>query len=177
MQQLTGDADRSRYLATMAKVPLFRYLKPEPLSRLYDLSEVLRYASEERVITEGEMSPYLFAVLDGSVNVSVTDSAGRDVYISVVGAGFAFGEAGIFLSVKRTANITSAEKCTILRIHREKFLRFIKDEPSAGIQLLMVIIYGLLRKLREVNQELAFERKSDIGQDDIDDLVAEFMKG
>jgi CRP/FNR family cyclic AMP-dependent transcriptional regulator len=41
----------------------------------------------------------------------------------------------------------------------------------------MVIIYGLLRKLREANQELAFERKSDVGQDDIDDLVADFMKG
>ncbi len=42
--------------------------------------------------------------------------------------------------------------------------------------MLLIIIYGLLRKLRESNQELAFERKSVIAQDDIDDIVESFMK-
>ena len=38
--------------------------------------------------------------------------------------------------------------------------------------MLMIIIYSLLKKLRDANQELAFERKSDIDQNDIDSLVA-----
>jgi hypothetical protein len=40
----------------------------------------------------------------------------------------------------------------------------------------MIIIYGLLRKLRETNQELAYERKADMGQEDIDDLVESLLK-
>jgi hypothetical protein len=38
-----------------------------------------------------------------------------------------------------------------------------------------MIIYGLLRKLREANQELAFERRFDSDQSDIDALIAETM--
>ena len=37
----------------------------------------------------------------------------------------------------------------------------------------MLIIYSLLRKLRAANQELAFERRADIHQDDVDALVAQ----
>ena len=40
----------------------------------------------------------------------------------------------------------------------------------------MNIIYGMLRKLREANQELAFERRDDFKQDDIDSLIKE-MRG
>jgi hypothetical protein len=51
-------------------------------------------------------------------------------------------------------------------------VKFIRTSPAAGNKILMVIIHGLLRKLKMVNHELAFERKSDMDQDDIDQLVA-----
>ena len=42
---------------------------------------------------------------------------------------------------------------------------------SESILLLMIIIYSLLRKLLDANQELAFERKEDLDQDDIDSFI------
>jgi hypothetical protein len=38
----------------------------------------------------------------------------------------------------------------------------------------MVVIYSLLNKLRDANQELAFERRVDVGQADVDSIVSEF---
>ena len=47
--------------------------------------------------------------------------------------------------------------------------------PIAASALLMMIIFSLLRKLKESNQELAYERKEDFAQDDIDALVNDML--
>ena len=161
----------------LKKCKLFRYLEDAALQEILTISEIVEYDPEERIISEGEISSYLYAVLDGTVNVLVKEQSGEEVFVSVIGEGDLFGEAGIFLSVKRTANIVSCDETVVLRIDRENLLGFIRKYPSAGVKMLMIIIYSLLRKLRESNQELAFERKNVIGQDDIDDIVGNFMKG
>ncbi|MCK5198011.1 MAG: cyclic nucleotide-binding domain-containing protein, partial [Spirochaetales bacterium] len=112
-----------------------------------------------------------YAVVEGSVRVSALESEGKDVYICTIGDGEIFGEAGIFMNVKRTASVTSCTETIVFRIERTQMLKFLKENPVAGNKFFMVMIYGLLKKLKEVNRELAYERKTDIDQDDIDALV------
>jgi len=52
---------------------------------------------------------------------------------------------------------------------------FIRSKPAGGNKLLLVIIYSLLRKLRAANQELAYERKADMDQADVDSLMADML--
>jgi CRP-like cAMP-binding protein len=170
------DKQRAYYLSKMRKVLIFRYLEDGALIRILQISNIISYKKNDYIISEGETSPYLFAVLEGSINVSVKKEEGKDIFICMIGEGEVFGEAGIFLTVKRTANVISTENTTILRIHRKDLLDFIKQQPTAGIKLLMIIIYSLLKKLRDANQELAFERKADIEQEDIDLIVQNLMK-
>ena len=54
-------------------------------------------------------------------------------------------------------------------------LKFINKHQGAGNKILMLIIYSLLRKLRDANQEIAFERKSDVTQEDIDSIIEDFV--
>ena len=170
---MSGDGNGS-YVSSMKGVVTFKYFSEEAIRDLLSKSEVLGFAEGDTIIREGEKSPYFFAVLEGTVNVTVHDGA-KEVFISAIGKGDVFGEAGIFLSVKRTANVASAAKTTLVRIHRDSLLRFIKERPSEGVKFLMIIIYSLLKKLRDANQELAFERKSDVQQDDIDSMVRSIM--
>ena len=79
------------------------------------------------------------------------------------------------MKVKRTASVTSSTKTTVFRIERTQMLKFIKENPSAGNKFFMVMIYGLLKKLKETNRELAYERKADVDQDDIDALVNDLL--
>ncbi len=168
-----GDGNGS-YVSNMKGVVTFKYFSEEAIRDLLSKSEIMSYREGDTIIREGEKSPYFFAVLEGTVNVTVHDGA-KEVFISAIGKGDVFGEAGIFLSVKRTANVASAAQTTLVRIHRDSLLRFIQERPSEGVKFLMIIIYSLLKKLRDANQELAFERKSDVQQDDIDSLVRSIM--
>lgn len=154
----------------------FKFLDEDDRRALAERCAVFRYSDGEAIITEGEISPYLFAVLEGSANVSV-EKSGKEVYICMIGAGEIVGEAGLFMNTKRTAKVVACGDSTILRLDRESFLSYLSKHPRGGSRVLLVIIYGLLKKLRETNQELAFERKADVSQSDIDDMVARLMLG
>ncbi len=146
------------------------------MDRIIAISRFVSYDQDEKIIAKGEQSPDLYAVMAGTVHVVVPAAKTGAVFISSIGEGDVFGEAGIFLSVKRTADVISADSVTVLRIGRQDMINFIKSRPEAGIKILMLIIYSLLKKLKEANLELAFERKADISQNDIDAMVEEVMK-
>lgn len=149
----------------------FRYLDDAELDRLFSVGSIVEYDLEEPIVQEGELDQNFFGILEGTVSVTVKERDGRDVFMSSLGAGDVFGEAGFFLNIKRTATVTSLGKTVTIRLKRKDITSLIRDFPAAGNKILLVTIYGLLRKLKMVNQELAYERKADMCQDDVDDLV------
>jgi CRP/FNR family transcriptional regulator, cyclic AMP receptor protein len=172
--------EKLNYLKSYKQIVALKYLKDDELKQFIKVTDIISYGKKEIIIKEGEYSPYIFGVLSGSVAVTVSEiekeKKDDDVYICTIGKGDIFGEAGIFMNVKRTANVISTDKTTIFSIHRKEFLQFIKEHPGIGIKILMLVIFSLLRKLKEANHELAFERKADIDQNDVDGLVDKIMK-
>lgn len=155
---------------------MFHYLSEPEIDVLLGACEQVVFAKDERIIIEREPGDCLYLILSGSARVTVEEN-GRDAYICTLGAGEVFGEAGLFLNLKRTANVAASDDgTTVLRVKRAEFMRFIREHPAAGIKVLFMIIYSLLAKLREANLELAFERRDDIAQDDIDDLLKEYLE-
>lgn len=167
------DTGKEKYLSKIKDVLIFKYLTSDEMIDLLKVSDIIRYGENARIVVEGDVTPFFFAILEGQVNITVTKQDGKEAFICTLGAGDVFGEAGIFLKVKRTANVWSMENTTILRISRVDMFKFIKNNQTAGIKILMLVIYSMLKKLRMTNQELAFERTADMNQNDIDDLIKE----
>jgi CRP-like cAMP-binding protein len=160
----------------LRRINTFRFLSESELASLLDRSSVLRYTSEEIIIEEGEVSPYFFGIVEGTLSVSVAEPGGKHVFVSALGPGDVFGEAGIFIKVKRTARVSAQSDAVVVRFHRQDIIDFIRKFPEAGNKIMFVIVFGLLRKLKSMNQELAYERKSEMVQDDIDSLMDNFFK-
>lgn len=55
------------YVPQIRQINLFSYLENSELDRILKLTEIVKYAQDEKVVTQGEVSPYLFAVLEGEV--------------------------------------------------------------------------------------------------------------
>lgn len=169
---------------TKEKISGFRFLKYLTEAECRDFLDSCvaeKFQPEERIIEEGETSSALYLVLAGAVNVSVSertdDGTGKEVFICALGEGDFFGEAALFMNKKRTAHVSASGELLLLKVERESFIGFIRCHPHAGIKLLMLIIYSLLAKLREANQELAFERKASINQNDVDDIINAYLGG
>lgn len=168
-------AEIQQYLPLVREINLFGYMTDEELEKFLELAEIVQYESGERIIYMGDVSPYFYGIVQGSVDVSLRELDDQEVFICTIEKGEVFGESAIFMTEKRTADVTSSEDCIILRMHRKEMLSFLKDNPQAGNKILMLLIYSLLSKLRDANQELAFEKQSVIDLDDIDSLVRDFM--
>ncbi len=153
----------------------FKYLSDEELDKMVETGSVLQYERNEPIVREGELDHHFFGVLSGTVSVSVSEAGGKDVFICALGEGEVFGEAGFFLKIHRTASVIARDRAVVFRLERTELASFIRTFPSAGNKILLITIYGLLKKLRAANQELAYERKADLEQADIDDLVGDLL--
>jgi CRP-like cAMP-binding protein len=153
---------------------IFRYLGDEECRELLAGTRLLRYEENESIVQEGEISPLFYAITAGSVNIMVADRSGKEdrrVFICALGDGDVFGEAAIFSNKKRTAGALAGYDCTLLEFQRDTLMEFFRRRPTAGLKILMVVIHSLLNKLRDANQELAFEREASFVQQEVDDLI------
>ena len=171
--------DNNRIKMFKNKDSIVKYLRENTVLRSIDSAEIAKFLDtgginffneNDQILTEKDPGSTIYFVIDGNIDI-IKNEEGKDVYICTLGTGEFFGETGLFKTIKRTATVKSSGESSILRIDRESFLSYIKSSPTSGIKILMLIIYSLLKKLRTVNQELAFERKLDIGQEDIDALI------
>ncbi|OHD53418.1 MAG: hypothetical protein A2014_04015 [Spirochaetes bacterium GWF1_49_6] len=167
--------DRTKLIEALKTANIFHYLSDKELEEIIGLSQFYSYDADEVIIDEGDVSSYLFVITKGITEVYVHNEVGNDIFICTIGRGDVFGEAAVFLDVKRTAKIIAKDEVEVLRISRTKFVHYIKYYPSAGIKILTLIIYSLIRKLREANQDIAFERANTYQHEEVDTLIQEFL--
>lgn len=161
-------------IARLASSRLGKHLSEPELSLLIKACDVKRYEAGELVIEEEAVAPDMFVILRNSVVIEMEGNE-SPVYVCTLGEGEIIGEAGLFINVKRTANVRAADGAVLMRLGRDAFLRVLKDHSPVGIKLMFMIIYGLLTRLRSANEELAFERRGDANQAEIDAMIAELI--
>ncbi len=142
------------------KIKIFQYLDDNEKKMLLNIADYFEYHKDEKIITQGEISYCFYAVITGELNVSINGENGNQVQVSTIHAGDFFGENGIFTdSQRRTANISPVDNALILRIGRDDFFNFIRMYPKAGVNILMLIVHGLMKRLSTANKELVNEKE------------------
>ena len=105
------------------------------------------------ILTQGDEGEALFLIRTGQVKVSVVAEDGREVILSVLGAGSFFGEMALLDDEPRSAHVFAMEESVLLSLRREDFRARLARSPELGIALLR----ELSRRLRRV---IAVTRKS-----------------
>ena len=165
--------EKRAYIEEYKKLSIFKFMSAAEILHIISESELMLYSDTEKIVNQGDIAQNILVIVNGTVQVMVRQESGKEVYICPIEEGEIFGEAGMFLRVRRTANIVSLDDSVILSIPRTVLMDFIRDNPATGNKLLLVIIHSLLKKLRGTNQELAFEKMVDVQIDELDSLLAE----
>jgi CRP-like cAMP-binding protein len=154
------DILESNLLAKIYKIKIFQYLDENEKKMLLKIADYFEYRKDEKIISQGEVSYCFYAVISGELNVTIDGENGNQIQISNIHEGDFFGENGIFTDgQRRTANISPVDTAQILRIGRDDFFNFIRMYPKAGVNLLMLFVHGLMKRLNTTNKELASERE------------------
>ena len=137
---------------------LFRYMSEEEFFTFLKGSELMEYKDGEVIISQGEVSQFLYCLIKGCVDISAYEKE-NDFFIYALEEGEIFGEAALFLTELRIANVKSSGDSLIIRINRNNLIKFISEYSQAGNRILIMIIYSLLRKLRASTKEITAARK------------------
>ena len=157
------------------KIMVFQYLDDEEINEIIAVSKVLQSEKGELIIKEGNTSPYLYGVISGSIGITIKDNDDKNTFLTTLHEGDVFGEAAMFLNTKRTATATGND-AVLLQIERDSLRQFIKKHSNAGVKILLLIIYNLLNKLRNANQELAFSNRGSVNQEEVNSMMDAYLK-
>jgi CRP/FNR family cyclic AMP-dependent transcriptional regulator len=144
-------------MAEMLKeIPLFSSLDDKTLRHLEDVAVRRSYPKNTILISEGDQSDKLYAILSGKIKVVIIDPEGKEIVVNLLGPGDCFGEIAMIDGETRSATIITTEPTQVLTICKADFTPILTSNPDLMYNLLKV----LARKVRVATsmvESLAFE--------------------
>lgn len=151
-QDKTADARRpsSNKLSVLRKHPYFTDLAPEAFEQLFRYAKLTTYKRGATICSKGDPGNSLFAVISGTIKISVSSPDGRNAILNLIGPGEVFGEMSVLDGQPRSADATANTNCEIFVIDRRDFLPFVRSQPT----LAMKFIELLCAKLRWTSDQV-----------------------
>src|SRR5881394_2646512 len=170
-QEMTLEAIRS--------VPLFAPLDDHAAGELRDLLNTRDVAAGEVLFHAGDDGDAMYLIESGRIRISVTDADQKEIVLAELAHGDFFGEMAIIDGKQRSADAHVIENGRLAVLSRERFLRFIKNNPVVALEMLSATFQRLRhtdrmlqqRVSRNVNEEQA---KRMTISDRAADAIAEF---
>src|SRR5678815_2164284 len=102
-------------------VPIFAELSDEDISSLARLTSRRRYPKDTVVFFENEEGDSFFMILEGRIKVTILGDDGREIILSMLGAGDFFGEMALLDNEPRSATAIAVEETELLSLNRTDF--------------------------------------------------------
>jgi CRP-like cAMP-binding protein len=103
------------------------------------------FAAGQVVFREGESADHMFAVVKGSVDITINGKT-----VETVDEGGVFGEMALVEDHPRTATVTARKDAELVRVDRKRFLFLVQQTPYFSLQLMGIIA----KRLRQMNERL-----------------------
>lgn len=126
-----------------------------------DLSDLLNSVATEVDLAEGEVlfeqgdiGDALYAIVSGSLEISVLSSEGRKLSLDVMRPGALFGEIALFDTGVRTATVTALEPSLVRGVKNADILAAVRKKPELGIDLIQLAGERMRRMSSQLNEQV-----------------------
>jgi hypothetical protein len=148
--------------AALREFPFFAGLSNEGLEQVAALGKTYEVEAGELVVRQGDPCDSVYFVLSGELRVrlivGVVDRV--DKTLCKLGRGEFFGELGMFLRSKRTADVIAESQSRLFCIYTNAFQLLIKQIPELASPILFSIGTTMAQRVADDNQRLYREMTS-----------------
>src|ERR1700729_2526693 len=120
-------------LSVLRNHPFFCDLAPEALDQLCRYAKHFSLKRGATIFSKGDPGNSLFAVISGTVKISISSSDGRSAILNLIGAGEIFGEMSVLDDQARSADAIANTNCELFIIDRREFLPFVRSQPELAM--------------------------------------------
>jgi CRP-like cAMP-binding protein len=139
-------------LSVLRNHPIFCDLEPEALDQLCRYAKHSTLKRGATIFSKGDAGNSLFAVISGTVKISISSVDGRNAILNLIGAGEIFGEMSVLDGQVRSADATANTNCEIFAIDRREFLPFMRSQPELGMKIIELLCTRLRWTSDQVEQ-------------------------
>jgi CRP/FNR family transcriptional regulator, cyclic AMP receptor protein len=125
-------------VTVLSKHPMFSALPLSVLERLCSHATTRTVQEGSVLFAKGDPGSSLFAVLSGTLKISVVSADGREAIFNLVHAGEIFGEIALLDGRPRTADAVAMSDCQLMEIDRRYFIPII-EQPGVALKLIDVL--------------------------------------
>jgi CRP-like cAMP-binding protein len=136
----------------LRKHPIFSDLAPEALDQLCRYAKHTSLKRGATIFSKGDPGDSLFAIISGTVKISISSSEGRNAILNLIGAGEMVGEIAVLAGKGRTADVIANTDCEILVIDRRDFLPFVRSQPALAMKFIELLCERLRHTSEQVEQ-------------------------
>ena len=131
--------------------PIFSKIQPAMQKLLCFSSERLTYDAGQVMFNAGDAADAAYIIIDGSVEISVPTPSGP-IIVNTLGKNELLGEIAIFGEVPRTATAKAMSKLETLKISKDMFIKVIRENPDAAIELIKILAGRLANTTSQLTQ-------------------------
>jgi CRP/FNR family cyclic AMP-dependent transcriptional regulator len=139
-------------LSVLRKHPIFSDLAPDALDQLCRYAQPTSLKRGATLFAKGDPGHSLYAVISGTVKISVSSPDGRNAILNLIGAGEVFGEMSVLDGRVRSADAIANTNCEILVIDRRDFLPFVHSQPALAMKFIELLCERLRWTSDQVEQ-------------------------
>ncbi len=153
-QDKAGDARRpsSSKLSVLREHPIFRDLEPEALDQLCRYAKHTALKRGASIFAKDDPGSSLYAVITGTVKISISSPDGRNAILNLVGPGEVFGEMSVLDGQPRSADAIANTNCEIFVIDHRDFLPFVRNQPTLAMKFIELLCARLRWTSEQVEQ-------------------------
>jgi CRP/FNR family transcriptional regulator, cyclic AMP receptor protein len=118
---------------------LFRGLPAATIQRIAALATRRTYGPGAIVFSQTDPGDALYGVVTGSIRISASTPAGREMFLNIMGPGDTFGEIALLDGHRRTATATATAASELIHIAHDPFLALLQREPKLVEHLLQLL--------------------------------------
>ncbi len=136
--------------ALLQSIPLFAGLTESQLDHIAKMAIRRKVPRHSTIVHVGDCIDALYVIVSGGVKVLNRDADGREVILTLLGAGECFGEMGLIDGAPRSVDVVTNENCELLVIAKTDFKRALAE----NVDLCLNIMKSLVLRLREANRKI-----------------------
>jgi CRP/FNR family cyclic AMP-dependent transcriptional regulator len=139
-------------LSVLRQHPAFRDLEPGALDQLCRYAKHMVLKRGATLFAKDDPGNSLYAVISGTVKISVSSPDGRNAILNLVGPGELLGEMSVLDGQPRSADATANTDCEIFVINRRDFLPFVRRQPTLAMKFIELLCARLRWTSDQVEQ-------------------------
>ena len=137
-------------LEILRSVPILSGVPESDLVALASACRDRTFPAGQIILRQDAPGDSLYVLIDGQVKVVLIGEDGREVILSVLGAGAVFGEMSLLDDAPRSAHVIAMTHCSALTLHRAAFHERLRASPD----LCMALLAALSSRLRRADDRI-----------------------